>query len=111
MSDTQPTTDSTAPRLLPRGGSAVGTPTKTRPPRRAFHLTLTVQADTEAELLQVLDEYAELARTNVPRGSLNSAMGGVSSGACYEATVDPTMTHERYVRELDAYFDRERGRQ
>lgn len=62
-------------------------------PRRAYHLTIDVGADTFNDLIDLLHhiEYTLHA------GSTNVTSGGYASGGMWTLTHDPEMTHDRYA--------------
>lgn len=66
-------------------------------PRRAFHLTLSLGADTKADLVGALESIA----LRVSRDELTIGVsGGVSSGYIYELLTDPSMTHQKYFADI-----------
>ena len=70
-------------------------------PKRAFRLTLRLEADDRAELADALRSFADqVDREEVTTG----VSGGPSSGSIYELLHDPAMTHERYFADLNEYL-------
>jgi hypothetical protein len=70
-------------------------------PRRAFHLTLILGADSREELARALEQMAfqvEAAKLTV------GVSGGPSTGAIYELLTNPEQTHERYFQEVAEYL-------
>lgn len=71
-------------------------------PRRAFRLTLALEADTRSDLASALNSLAyEVDSDQLTVG----CSGSPSSGAIYELLRDPDMTHEKYFEELRAYLE------
>lgn len=78
-------------------------------PVRRYQLALVLGADDWDELVHALEQFAFHADTYLrpmADGDVgwNGASGGVASGYSYDVRVDPTMTHERYVEELNAHI-------
>jgi hypothetical protein len=70
-------------------------------PRRAFHLTLILGADSREELADALRQMA----SQVDQLKLTVGVsGGPSSGAIYELLSNPEQTHERYFQEVAEYL-------
>lgn len=71
-------------------------------PSRALMLTMKLGADDRAEMADVLRSMAD----RIEAGDMGGIgmHGAPHSGAVYELLTDPTMTHERYFRELQAYL-------
>jgi hypothetical protein len=74
-------------------------------PRRAFRLTLVLEADTREGLADELHRFGE-------RVELDDVTVGVtvepSAGAIYELLHDPTMTHQRYFAQVRERLQAER---
>lgn len=74
----------------------------TKPPVRAFRLTLMLDADTRTDMADALRNMAD----RVDRDQVtNGVWGGPSDGAIYELLTDPTMTHDAYHAALRSYLD------
>jgi hypothetical protein len=74
---------------------------ETRKPHRAFTLRLEVEADDREALCGYLTNFVtELYMDKITSG----VSGGYSAGATYSLTIDPGMTHERWVVDLEAYI-------
>lgn len=70
-------------------------------PRRAVRLTLVMDADSRHDLASLLLSMAE----QIERGQITTGVsGGYSSGSIYELTEDPTITHDDYFAQLQAYL-------
>jgi len=66
-------------------------------PRRAFCLTLKMEADSRKALVSALMNFA----VNVDREEITTgAIGGFDSGATYELLIDPEQTHDIYFQQL-----------
>ena len=76
---------------------------RVRPPVRALRLTLEVGADTRHDMAWALRNLANRIEREELAGS--GVWGGPTDGACWELLTDPTMTHERFFAELNAYLD------
>ncbi len=74
-------------------------------PKRAVVLELRVEGDTRAGVVSLLEDFLRQIRDRDGGGS-SSVTGGYSSGGYYGITVNPDMTHERYVKELEDYLAR-----
>lgn len=71
-------------------------------PKRAFRLTLRLDADSRVDLASTLENLALLvARDELTTG----ASGGYDSGYVYELLHDPDQTHEQYFKQLREYLD------
>ena len=71
------------------------------PPRRAFCLTLKMEADNRKALVSALMNFA----VNIDREEITEgAIGGYDSGASYELLIDHTQTHEGYCNQLNEYL-------
>lgn len=71
-------------------------------PRRAFCLTLELQADTREDMVNALINMAgEIDREELTTG----VSGGYSSGAIYELLVNPEQTHAAWFQHLLASLD------
>ena len=70
-------------------------------PRRAFSLTMKLDADTREDLVHALHRMAEdIAREQVSSG----VWGGPSDGAVYELLHNPHQTHHTYFTQLREYL-------
>ncbi len=77
-------------------------------PRRAFRLTLELQADTREALVQALQNMAFRVETDdVKRGTSGVSVSG-SSSAIYELSSATDQTHESYFAHLREYLRAER---
>ena len=73
----------------------------TTAPRRAFRLTLELDADTADDMASALCNLAAL----VERGEVTvGTWGSPSDGALYELLTDPAMTHEAYFEKVREYL-------
>ena len=81
--------------------------TDTSPPRRAYQLTLHLEADDMRELESALFRLS----TQVAVGEIsnNCVSGGYRSGFIWDLKHDPKMTGDRYREELAAYVAAQRG--
>lgn len=70
-------------------------------PRRAFHLSLEVDADDHNTLLHALDDIAE----KVKRRDGKSICGGCSMGWTYELNIDETITHDIFYQRLEDFLE------
>lgn len=84
---------------------AVGAPVEqpVRPPVRALRLTLELGADTRQDMVWALRNLA--ARVERDELAGNGVWGGATDGGIWELLTDPSMTHERFFAELNAYLD------
>jgi hypothetical protein len=74
-----------------------------RSPVRALRLTMALEADTRAELVAALMNFAlRVDRDEVTAG----CWGGPSDGAIYELLFDPDMTHDLYHQQLREYLQK-----
>lgn len=72
-------------------------------PKRAFVLTMTIGADTRQDLSEALNSIAfEIAAEKVTE----SVTGSYSWGGNYKLEVDESMTHDRYMEELNKVLGR-----
>ena len=73
----------------------------TKPPRRAYRLTLELEADDERALESALFNLSN----QVAAGEISNhcVSGGYSSGFTWKLEHDPEMTGDRYREELGAY--------
>lgn len=82
-----------------------------KPPVRAYRLTLALEADTRTDMAWALRNLADrVEREEVTVG----VWGSPSDGAIYELLADPSVTHDSYHAALRAYLDDKRltlGRQ
>ncbi len=69
-------------------------------PRRRFQVTIDLGTDDEKELAWALRQITE----DIIDGRRSSVSGGPSSGWSYTVTETPDMTHDRYIKELNAYI-------
>lgn len=69
-------------------------------PRRAYHLTIDVSADTFNDLIDLLRHIEFTLHT----GSTDVTSGGYTSGGMWQLAHDPTMTHDRYAAECTAWL-------
>jgi hypothetical protein len=77
--------------------------TTDKPPRRAFRLTMALEADTRSGLADALRNLADrVDRDEVTVG----VWGSPSNGAIYELLSDPEMTHDAYHAALRQYLAR-----
>jgi hypothetical protein len=75
---------------------------ESKPPVRAFRLSLALGADTRNDLAWALRNLADrIDRDQVTNG----VWGGPSDGAIYELLTDPSMTHDAYHSALREYLD------
>lgn len=73
-----------------------------KPPRRAFRLTLKIEADDRIELANALYQFgSQLEADQISTG----VWGGPSSGGIYELSIDPDMTHDRYFEGVRQYLE------
>jgi len=72
------------------------------PPRRAFELTIKIGGDTWRDVLRDLLDTARHVEQHGPQ--CNSVSGGYSTNHIVDVRVDPDMTHDRYVDQLEAYL-------
>lgn len=72
-------------------------------PHRAFEVTIKIGADTWAGLLTELDFVH--SHLNDHDESCDSIMGGPTSNHSIEVSVDRTIDHDRYHKELKEYLD------
>lgn len=71
-------------------------------PKRAYVLTLSIGADSRDDLIGALQQLEyEIAAKKLTDG----VTGGYSWGGSYKLEADETMTHDRYVSELNAYLE------
>jgi hypothetical protein len=76
-------------------------------PKRRFVLTIEIGADTWTDALRDLKDIVRglEGHDDDPR-LFGSCMGSPSVGHVVEVHEDPTMTHERYVSELETYLSK-----
>jgi hypothetical protein len=75
-------------------------------PRRAYVLTLELQADSRDDLSAALRQLAlEVDRDRISRG----VWGGVSSGANYSLDIDESITHDLYFQHLEDFLREKNG--
>lgn len=75
---------------------------ESKPPVRAFRLSLALEADTRNDLAWALRNLADrIDRDQVTNG----VWGAPSDGAIYELLIDPAMSHDLYHAALRAYLD------
>lgn len=73
----------------------------TKPPVRAFRLTLQLDADSAYDLARELQNIAY----RVDTGQISSGVsGGPSTGSIYELLHDPEQTHDAYHAQLRGYL-------
>lgn len=72
----------------------------TKKPVRAHSITITAGADTFEGLIAELKQIV----FDMERGMRNSALASPSTGHIVEYSIDPTMTHDRYMTLIDGYF-------
>lgn len=70
-------------------------------PTRKHKLTLTIEADTELDLVSSLKQVIHDINISNLR---NGVSCGVNSSTSYKYVVDPNMTHEQYIKDLDEYI-------
>lgn len=71
------------------------------PPRRAFRLTLDIEADSREELAAAVRSKAlEIDMDQLTRG----VYGGYSSGGTYALDVDESITHDSWADALELYL-------
>lgn len=76
------------------------------PPKRAYRLTLALEADTRTDMAWAMRNMADrIEREQVTVG----VWGSPSDGAIYELLCDPDMTHDAYHAALRAYLDGKKG--
>lgn len=77
-------------------------------PRRAWRIELHAEADSRAELVELLKS---MLFDSLEPGGNSSVSGGYSSGGYYTVTHDPEQTHDKYFEQLEAYqqFRRDNG--
>jgi len=74
-------------------------------PKRRFVLTIEIGADTWKDALRDLRDVVSALEGHVDDPRLfGSCMGSPSVGHIVEVHEDPTMTHERYVEDLEKYL-------
>ncbi len=74
-------------------------------PHRAFRFSLRMEADTRSDLMQSLEQLADMvARNEISYG----CWGGCSSGGIYDLTIDESVTAEMYQANLKEYLEREK---
>lgn len=74
---------------------------------RACTMTLTIGADTRADMAEALDQLA----IDLINGYINGpsgCSGGTRSGFSYEVKFGDRPTNEEYIAELNAYLERKR---
>lgn len=76
-------------------------------PVRKHHLEIDLHADSLIALTVALEGLVFKLQTEQLSASLVS--GGYDSGYTVSYYVDETMTHERFVEELNAYLESKRG--
>lgn len=75
-------------------------------PKRAFRLTMMLDADTRADMADALRRMAD----DVELESMTVGFyGSPSDGAIYELLHDPGMTHDAYHAALREYLDKAKG--
>ena len=78
----------------------------TKPPVRAYRLTLLLDADTREGLANELRNIA----WRIDAGQISTGMsGGPNSGSIYELLHDPEQTHDAYHAQLRAYLTKKGG--
>lgn len=70
-------------------------------PIRAHSIELSAGADTEADLIATLKQII----WDIQRGSRQCTSGSPSAGYYFTYIVNPEMTHERYIEELNATLE------
>ena len=72
-------------------------------PKRAYRLTLVLDADTQRDLANALWQMS----MRIDRGELSTGMSGApSDGSIYELLHDPAQTHETYFQQVREYLER-----
>lgn len=70
-------------------------------PKRAYRMTLALEADTRTDMAWALRNLADrVEREQVTTG----VWGSPSDGAIYELLADPAQTHDTYHAELRRYL-------
>lgn len=77
-------------------------------PHRRHRFTLDCEADSIEELCHVLDRIS--LRLSLGEAGPGGVSGAVASGYEWSHTVNPEMTHERYVEQLNAWIEANRRR-
>lgn len=72
-------------------------------PHRRYTLSIEIGADEWAGVVADLQHLASHIADHGEKCS--SVMGGPSCGHIVDIRIDPEMTHERYMAELDAYLE------
>lgn len=71
-------------------------------PRRAYKLTLEIDADDKDSLMCELENFAR----RVDRDEVTDGVwGGYITGGIYVLTVDQSIGHDSYVKTLNEYLD------
>lgn len=78
-------------------------PRHAEPPVRALRLTLELDADTRRDMAWALRNLAHRIECDELAGG--GVWGGPTDGGIWELLTDPSMTHERFFAELNAYLD------
>ena len=74
---------------------------------RAHTLISKIGADTEQDLVREVRRFADA----IERGELTAGVsGGYGSGSIYAYVHDPEMTHDEYVRQLEALIAKEQSK-
>ncbi len=85
-------------------GEMIEAPVHFKKPQRRYVLTMTVEGDTLSDVLMSLRTVG----SEVTKGRIDMMVGGPDSGVYYRLREDPTMSHERYLEELQAWVDNQR---
>lgn len=78
-----------------------------KPPVRAFRLTLALEADTRQDMADAMRNMANrIDREQVTVG----VWGSPSDGAIYELLTDPSVTHDSYHAALREYLKQQENK-
>jgi hypothetical protein len=70
-------------------------------PKRSFELTVRISGDTWED---IIDEFRFLElHLSMHGASCQSVSGGLNRGHIVEIYHDPTMTHEKYIAEVEKF--------
>lgn len=104
------TTKQAIPNGTVLGGLLDATPPllAAKPPKRAYQLVIRVDGDTWEDVVRMMREINTSVR-DVGPDAFPCLSGGYSCGYTVQKVVDPTMTHDRWAEDLNAWLSKMQG--